>query len=94
MARKYFLRSVTKLKSKIMIIFAMLTYVFYIFAFFLGICSKPIGIDDGDKIMESIKILNDRDSEIKTIYTKECSKSLNEMLAAKEDEESSNKKVS
>jgi len=76
-----------------MLIFAMLTYVFYIFAFFLGICSKPIGIDDGDKIMESIKILNDRDSEIEKIYTKECSKSLNEMLAAKEDEESSNKKV-
>ncbi|XP_026814952.1 coatomer subunit beta [Rhopalosiphum maidis] len=58
-----------------------------------GICSKPIGIDDGDKIMESIKILNDRDSEIEEIYTKECSKSLNEMLAAKEDEESSNKKA-
>jgi len=43
--------------------------------------------------MESIKILNDRDSEIEDIFIKECSKSLNEMLAAKEDEESSNKKV-
>lgn len=69
-------------------------YFIYLYNFYLGICSKPIGIDDGDKIMESIKILNDRDSEIEEIYTKECSKSLNEMLAAKEDEESSNKKVS
>lgn len=43
--------------------------------------------------MESIKILNDRDTAIEEIYTKECSKSLNEMLAAKEDEESTNKKV-
>lgn len=58
-----------------------------------GICSKSIGIDDEDKISESIKILNDRDSEIEEIYIKECSKSLNEMLAAKEDEESSNKKA-
>lgn len=62
--------------------------------FYLGICLKSIGIDDYDKILESIKILNDRDSEIEDIYIKECSKSLNEMLAAKEDEESSNKKVS
>lgn len=44
--------------------------------------------------MESIKLLNDKDNEIEEIYIKECSKSLNEMLAAKEDEESSNKKVS
>jgi len=66
----------------------------YLHTLYLGLCSKPIGIDDGDKIMESIKILNDRDSEIEEIYTKECSKSLKEMLAAKEDEESSKKKVS
>lgn len=62
--------------------------------YYLGICTKSIGIDDEDKILESIKILNDRDSEIEEIYMKECSKSLNEMLAAKEDEESSSKKVS
>lgn len=66
----------------------------YIYTFCIGICSKPIGIDDEDKILESIKILNDRDSEIEIIFLKECSKSLNEMLAAKVDEESSNKKVS
>lgn len=60
---------------------------------YLGICSKSIGIGDEDKILESIKILNDRDSEIEEIYMKECSKSLNGMLAAKEDEESNNKKV-
>jgi hypothetical protein len=44
--------------------------------------------------LESIKILNNRDTEIENIYLQECSKSLNEMLAAKVDEESSNKKVS
>lgn len=44
--------------------------------------------------MESVKILNDRDAEIEEIYLKECSNSLKEMLAAKEDEESNNKKVS
>lgn len=65
-----------------------------IYLFCLGICSKSIGIDDEDKILESIKILNDRDTAIEEIYTRECSKSLNEMLAAKEDEESTNKKVS
>lgn len=63
------------------------------FIYYLGICSKAIGIDDEDKILESVKILNDRDSEIEQFFIVECSKSLNEMLAAKEDEESNNKKV-
>ncbi|XP_050543636.1 coatomer subunit beta [Daktulosphaira vitifoliae] len=58
-----------------------------------GIPTKAIGIDDEDKILESIKILNGRNSDLEEIYTKECSKSLSEMLAAKEDEESSNKKA-
>lgn len=69
-------------------------FKFIKYTFYLGFSSKPIGIDDEDKVLESIKILNDRDSEIEKIYLKECSKSLNEMLAAKVDEESSNKKVS
>ncbi|XP_050434828.1 coatomer subunit beta [Adelges cooleyi] len=71
----------------------MLTLTYIIRLGKSGIPSKAIGIDDEDKILESIKILNDRNAEVEEIYIKECSKSLSEMLTAKEDEESSNKKA-
>lgn len=60
---------------------------------FLGLPAKPITNDDHDHIMFCLRVISDRSPAIIDIFTKLCRQALNDMLTAKESEESYSQKA-